>query len=176
MNSQVRFTKPTKSFFELFQAGNTLEVKAIIPCELYEILNKEFDCLLPDSDVVVIKGDLFDYAKTNLKFIDSNSEKLMLESITKVGQDEDTKTMSYHLNYLMNKGKITWCINTFLFDINTNHVNFHRLYEAKDTDISTSLNSSKFVFPSKGNYDTLYMVIALIVIAFVGYLIVRSNT
>lgn len=175
MHLMTTFTKPTRSFFEIFQVGNRLEVKAIIPCELYELLQKTYADIIPDPEVEIINGSLFDYAKTNLKFIDANSEKLQLQSMKQLGVDDNTKTMSYQLNYSMNFSKVTWCINTFLFDLNSNHVNFHRLIEAEDNDIVTSIKSSKFKYPTKGGKDVLYTILAITLFVLLAVWLVQAN-
>jgi hypothetical protein len=153
----------SKAFFEMFQIGEEFEVKSIIPCSLYETLliahASEINYLNQNKS----EGVLFNYIKENLIIIDSNGKKLEMESVENQGRDEESKTMTFQLLFENSASEIKWVINTFLFDVNPNHANYHMISEDEEDYVITSVQESKFAMPTNEKNNRMWMIALLFI-------------
>ena len=162
MNSTFEGSPSSKAFFEMFQIGDEFEVKSIIPCSLYETLLIAHASEINYLNQNKTEGVLFNYIKDNLIIIDSKGNKLVMESVENQGRDDESKTMTFQLLFERSASEIKWVINTFLFDMNPNHANYHMVNEEEEDYIITSVKESKFAMPTNEKSNKIWMIAVLI--------------
>ncbi len=175
MNNTFEGSTSSKAFFEMFQIGDEFEVKSIIPCSLYETLLIAHASEINYLNRNKTEGVLFNYIRQNFIIIDSNGNNLMMESVENLGRDEESKTMTFQLLFERSASEIKWVVNTFLFDVNPDHANYHFVNEEEDDYIITSLQDSKFAMPTNEKNNKMWMVAVFVFILGLAVIIYKTK-
>jgi len=163
---------PSKAYFEFFQINKKVEVKVIIPCEIFQIFFDQQNQLIDEIPNVISTGFFFDYVKENLILLGSKGSRFDLAEIVKIGKDDGTNMMAFNMVFNSKNKSVQNVVNTFLFDVNELHVNSHKI--AEDEFIVTSVDDEIFAFPQRRNTQmiwTIVFILALMIIAFLIYMV-----